>query len=119
MHLMYYSILLEVLLNLRYRGFMYSFGLNVKHMIDRRETNEEVTAKFKSQQLTGDTQSCPTLTLISSVCFETVGKRQWRSCPHGPATYSMLIQKSVCATTFRMPERSMYWIFLKLLDKWT
>lgn len=50
--IVYHVIPLKVLINERYREFMMRFGANVRHIIDCKETNEEVIAKFKSQQLT-------------------------------------------------------------------
>jgi hypothetical protein len=75
MHLIYHSVPLKVLLNPRYRDFMYGFGPNVKHVIDCHETNEEVIARFKSQQLSGrHALVCPTLIPMSPVALKNYQK---------------------------------------------
>lgn len=68
MHLIYHSIPLKVLLNDKYRDFMMKFGPNVRHIIDCHETNEEVIARFKSQQLSQRHKLvCPSLIPLSPV----------------------------------------------------
>lgn len=70
MHLIYHSIPLKVLLNERYKEFMLRFGGNVRHIIDCHETNEEVIARFKSQQLTQrHSKVCPSLIPLSPVAL--------------------------------------------------
>jgi phenylalanine-4-hydroxylase len=49
MAIIYHSVPLAVILNPKYRDFMYRFGKNTKHIIDCHEANEEVIARFKSQ----------------------------------------------------------------------
>ena len=46
-HLIYHSVPLAVILNENYKRFMYQFGLNVKHVIDCYESNDEVLGKVK------------------------------------------------------------------------
>lgn len=52
----------------RYKDFMMRFGANVRHVIDSHETNEEVIARFKSQQLSSrHSIVCPSLIPLSPV----------------------------------------------------
>ena len=54
---------------------MYSFGPNVRHIIDCHETNEEVIAKYKSQQLTTrHSIVCPSLIPLSPVALRNYEK---------------------------------------------
>lgn len=55
-----------MLLNPEYRKFIYKFGLNVRHIIDCAETNDEVMAKVKSfNHLMKVKQVCPSLIPLS------------------------------------------------------
>jgi hypothetical protein len=68
MALIYHSVPLAVILNPKYRDFMYRFGKNTKHIIDCHEANEEVIARFKSQQLSSrHALVCPSLIPMSPV----------------------------------------------------
>ena len=68
MALIYHSVPLSVILNPKYRDFMYRFGSNTKHIIDSHEANEEVIARFKSQQLSQrHALVCPSLIPMSPV----------------------------------------------------
>jgi hypothetical protein len=61
-----------VILNPKYRDFMYRFGPNTKHIIDCHEANEEVIARFKSQQLSQrHALVCPSLIPMSTVVLNS------------------------------------------------
>lgn len=75
MHLIYHSVPLKVLLDPRYKDFMMRFGANVRHVIDCHETNEEVIARFKSQQLSSrHSIVCPSLIPLSPVAVRNYEK---------------------------------------------
>jgi hypothetical protein len=84
MHLIYHSIPLAVLLDARYKDFMQRFGPNIQHVLDCHETNEEVIARFKSQQLSSrHSLVCPSIIPLSPVAVrnyeqETRGQlKEW------------------------------------------
>lgn len=72
---MYHSVPLKVVLDPRYREFMRSFGPASQHILDCHEANDEVIARFKSQQLTSKHQLvCPALIPLSDVALKSYEK---------------------------------------------
>ncbi|CDW79345.1 zinc phosphodiesterase elac [Stylonychia lemnae] len=70
-HLIYHSVAFEVLMNKDYRDFMRQFGLNVKHVVDCEEVNDEVQMKVKGYQLSSrHALVCPTLIPLSKMAIQ-------------------------------------------------
>lgn len=68
MALVYHSVPLAAILDVRYKEFMMRLGPNVKHVIDCHECNEEVISRVKSHALTYRQKAvCPAMIPLSDV----------------------------------------------------